>query len=172
MLSIISTFITPTYIASVWTSVVVKSLYHTAMSRLASFRGPSTPSSQPVASSPQPSFPTVSTPRTPKKSKQNRQGSNTPSSTTPSSPNRDRDRCDSGLIQSPRKRRIDPSQQGETGTKGKEKTQAAVHGPGEILAQARRILLEIRGCAKRWNELVIEGSRYAKEIVDSRTRIE
>lgn len=137
------------------------------MSRLASFRGPSTPSSQPVASSPQPPFPTFSTPRTPKKSKQNRKGSNTPSSPTPSSPNRDR--RDSGLIQSPRGRKF-TSQQGETDATGKLK--ATVDGPGDMLTHARKILWDIRGCAKRWSELVNEGSLYAKEIVDSRTRIE
>jgi len=48
----------------------------------------------------------------------------------------------------------------------------AVDGPSDTLIQARRILLDIRGCAKRWNELVNEGSGCAKEIVDSRTRIE
>ena len=167
VLLIVSTFITPAYIAPVCTLVVVKPLYHTPMSRLASFRGPSTPSSQPVASSPQPSFPPFSTPRTPKKSKQNRQGFNTPSSTTPSSPNRDR--RDSGLVQPPPRRRS-TSQQGEKDAKGK--LQVAVRGPGDMLNQARWILLEIRGCAKQWNELVNEGSRHAKEIVDSRTRIE
>ena len=137
------------------------------MSRLASFRGPSAPSSQPVPSSPQSPFPPFSTPRTPKKSKQNRQGSNTPSSPTPSSPHRDR--RDSGLIQPPHRRKFTP-QQGGTDATGKIK--AAVDGPDDLLTQARRILLDIRGCAKRWNELVNEGSLYAKEIVDSRTRIE
>lgn len=170
VLSIISTFVTPAYITPVGTLVVVKPLYHTPMSRLASFRGPSTPSSQPVASSPQPSFPPFNTHRTPKKSKQNRQGFTTPPPTTPSCPNRDRrDRRDSGFIQFPRRRRS-LSQQGENDAKGK--IQVAVRGPGDMLKEARWILLEIRGCAKQWNELVNEGSRHAKEIVDSRTRIE
>ena len=140
------------------------------MSRLASFRGPSTPSSQPVvASSPQPTFPSLSTPKTPRKSKQSRQGSATPSSPTPSGPHRDR--CDSGLIQSPRRRKS-PSQQGEPGAKGKIKGEVDGSGDARVHAQTRRFLLDIRGCAKRWNELVNEGSRYAKEVVDSRTRIE
>jgi len=52
------------------------------------------------------------------------------------------------------------------------KIKAAVDGSGDMRTQARRILLDIRGCAKRWNELVNEGSLYAKDIVDSRTRIE
>lgn len=139
------------------------------MSRLASFRGPSTPASQPVASPPQPSFPPLSTPRTQKKSKQNRQGFTTPSSPTPSSPNRDR--RDSGLVQAPRRLKP-PAQEGETSAKGK--TKGEVDGSGDTLirTEARRILVDIRGCAKRWNELVNQGSGYAKEIVDSRTRIE
>ena len=137
------------------------------MSRLASFRGPSTPSSQSVPPSPQPPFPIFNTPRTPKKSKQNRQGSNTPTSPTPSSPSRDR--RDSGLIQPSRRRRF-TSQQGGIDATGKIK--AAVNAPADLLTQARKILLDVRGCAKRWNESVNEGSLYAKEIVDSRTRIE
>ena len=142
---------------------------NTRMSRLASFRGPSVPSSQPVASAPQPTFPPLSTPKTPKKSKQSRQGSATPSSPTPSSPHRDR--RDSGLIQSPRRLKS-PPQQAEAGAK--EKTKGEIDGSADALVhtRARRILLDIRGCAKRWNELVNESLRYAKEIVDSRTRIE
>lgn len=139
------------------------------MSRLASFRGPSIPSSQPVASSPQPTFPPLSTPKTPRKSKQSRQGSATPSSPTPSSPLRDR--RDSGPVQPPRRLKSPPHQV-ETGTRGKMKGEIDASGDALIHAQARRILLDIRGCAKRWNELVNQGSGYAKEIVDSRTRIE